>query len=217
MPSSVCQWTLVAFVKKTSLYFDYLKTPEGLAWAHYNMMWPVWSLVQSQRYCVFINTIELYWIATINKYFNMGCMTFRSLYISGVFCKSFLVTAAFFLLSKLHSFQNDTTLIHCDFKYWVISMNVMFKYKLIHLNRDTKYLEEWLESSEVVCLCLSGKLPNKSREDVSGVLQCSRSTDRFLHIMSSSSVMDCVSHRKPLLMWATFQLNLLHSLISSKH
>jgi hypothetical protein len=28
---------------------------------------------------VFINPIELYWIKTINKYFNMGCVTFRSL------------------------------------------------------------------------------------------------------------------------------------------
>jgi hypothetical protein len=27
------------------------------------------------------NPIELYWIATINKYFNMGCVTFRSLCI----------------------------------------------------------------------------------------------------------------------------------------
>jgi hypothetical protein len=27
---------------------------------------------------VFINPDELYWIATINKYFNISCMTFQS-------------------------------------------------------------------------------------------------------------------------------------------
>jgi hypothetical protein len=30
------------------------------------------------RGLLFINPIELYWIATSNKYFNMGCVTFRS-------------------------------------------------------------------------------------------------------------------------------------------
>jgi hypothetical protein len=69
MPGSVRQWTLVALVKKTSLYFDCWKTTDGLARAGYNMTWPAWALVQSQRYCVFINPIELYWITTVNKYF----------------------------------------------------------------------------------------------------------------------------------------------------
>jgi hypothetical protein len=42
------------------------------------MKWPAWAVVQSQRYCVFINPIELYWIATVSKYVNVGCVTFRS-------------------------------------------------------------------------------------------------------------------------------------------
>jgi hypothetical protein len=78
IPGSVRQWTLVALVKKTSLHFDCLKTTDILALAGYNMTWPAWALVWSQRYCMFINQIELYWIVTINKYFNMGCVTFRS-------------------------------------------------------------------------------------------------------------------------------------------
>jgi hypothetical protein len=45
MPSSVQQWTLVAFVKKTSLHIDCLKTTDGLARAGYNMTWPAWALV----------------------------------------------------------------------------------------------------------------------------------------------------------------------------
>jgi hypothetical protein len=48
--------------KKTSLHFDCLKTTDGLAQEGYNMMRPAWALVQSQWYCVFINTIELYWL-----------------------------------------------------------------------------------------------------------------------------------------------------------
>jgi hypothetical protein len=32
----------------------------------------------SQQYCVFINPIKLYWIATVSKYFIMVCMTFQS-------------------------------------------------------------------------------------------------------------------------------------------
>jgi hypothetical protein len=78
MPGSVQQWTFIALVKKTSLHFDCWKTTDRLVRAGYNTMWPAWALVWSQRYCVFINPIELYWIATINKYFNMGCMTFLS-------------------------------------------------------------------------------------------------------------------------------------------
>jgi hypothetical protein len=68
---------IIAFVKKTSLHFDWWKTTDGPARAGYNMTWPVWALVVT-AICVFINPIKLYWIAAINKYFNMGCMTFRS-------------------------------------------------------------------------------------------------------------------------------------------
>jgi hypothetical protein len=78
MPGSVRQWTLIALVKKTSLHFDCRKTTDGLARAGYNVTWPVWALEKSQWYCAFINPIELYWIATINKFFNMGCVTFWS-------------------------------------------------------------------------------------------------------------------------------------------
>jgi hypothetical protein len=36
------------------------------------------GLSYSHSDIVFINPIELYWIATINDYFNTGCVTFRS-------------------------------------------------------------------------------------------------------------------------------------------
>jgi hypothetical protein len=70
--------TFVALVKNKSLQFQCLKTTDGLARAGYNMTWPVWTFMQSQRYYVFINPFELHWIVTISKYFNMGCVTFRS-------------------------------------------------------------------------------------------------------------------------------------------
>jgi hypothetical protein len=79
MPGSVRQWTLVALVKKTSMQFDCLKTTDRLAWAGYNVTWPAWAVLQSQRYfCVFINPFELYWISVMNKYFNVVCGTFRA-------------------------------------------------------------------------------------------------------------------------------------------
>jgi hypothetical protein len=77
MPGSVRQWTLFALVKKTSLPFDCWKTTDGLARAGYNMTWPAWALVVTAM-CVFINPIELYWIAAIYRYFNVGYVTFRS-------------------------------------------------------------------------------------------------------------------------------------------
>jgi hypothetical protein len=84
MPGSVRQWTLFALVKNTSLYLDFWKTTDRLA---------------RRRLCshsdiVFINPVELYWIATINKYFNMDCLTFRSFcvyrkkYISEATCEN---------------------------------------------------------------------------------------------------------------------------------
>jgi hypothetical protein len=39
------------------------------------------GLLFSYNDYVFINPIEMYLNATINKYFNMGCVTFRSLCI----------------------------------------------------------------------------------------------------------------------------------------
>jgi hypothetical protein len=78
MRGAVRQLTLVEPVKKTPMHFDCWKPTHGLARADYNITWPAWDLVYSQRYCVFINPIEFYWITTINKYFNMGCVTFRS-------------------------------------------------------------------------------------------------------------------------------------------
>jgi hypothetical protein len=41
--------------------------------------------------CIYINPVELYWIATINKYFNMGCMTFHSVYIGLHICIYYLL------------------------------------------------------------------------------------------------------------------------------
>jgi hypothetical protein len=86
MPGSVRQWTFFALVKKTSLHFECWKATDRLVRAGYNMTWPPWDLIQSQRYCVFINPVELYWIAAINKYFNMGCVTFGSSCISSHLC-----------------------------------------------------------------------------------------------------------------------------------
>jgi hypothetical protein len=59
MTDSFQQWTLTALVIKTSLYIDCLKTTDGLAW--------------------------LYWIATIHKCFNVGCITSRASIISILF------------------------------------------------------------------------------------------------------------------------------------
>jgi hypothetical protein len=78
MPGSVRQGTVVVLIKKTSLHFNCWKTTDGLAQAGYNVTWPAWDLVQSQRYSLFITPIELYWIAIINKYFNVSCVTFTS-------------------------------------------------------------------------------------------------------------------------------------------
>jgi hypothetical protein len=64
-------------VKKTSLHSDCLQTPDGLGRAGYSITWPAWAVVQSQRYCVFVNAVELYSIATVNKHFKMGSVTFR--------------------------------------------------------------------------------------------------------------------------------------------
>jgi hypothetical protein len=66
MPRIFRQRTLVALVKKTSLHFNCWKTTDELARAGYNMTWSALALVYSQQYCVFINPVELYWIATIN-------------------------------------------------------------------------------------------------------------------------------------------------------
>jgi hypothetical protein len=63
---------------KLYLHFDCWKTIDGLARAGYNMTWPDWALVQSQRYRVVINLIDLYWTANINRYLKMGSMSFRS-------------------------------------------------------------------------------------------------------------------------------------------
>jgi hypothetical protein len=52
MPSSVRQRTLAARVKKSSLYFDYLKTTDEMAPVGYDMKWPPWT-PPVQRYCVY--------------------------------------------------------------------------------------------------------------------------------------------------------------------
>jgi hypothetical protein len=44
-----------------------------------SVRWPAWAVVHSQRYCTFISSVELHWLAAINKYCNMGSVTFRSL------------------------------------------------------------------------------------------------------------------------------------------
>jgi hypothetical protein len=80
MPGSVRQWKLVALEKKTSLHLDCWKITDGLAQAGCNMTWPAWAITVAAILCV-LYPIEFYWIATINKYFNMGCVTFRSLCI----------------------------------------------------------------------------------------------------------------------------------------
>jgi hypothetical protein len=86
MPGTVQKWTLVAPVKKT-----FLKTTDGLEWAGCNMIWPAWALVWSQQCCLFFSPVELYWIATINRYFNMGCVTFWSLCVSIVSQQQYFV------------------------------------------------------------------------------------------------------------------------------
>jgi hypothetical protein len=50
------------------------------------------GLLYSQSNTVFINPIELYWIAAINKYFKTGSVTFRSL------CMKVLASLTSFLL-----------------------------------------------------------------------------------------------------------------------
>jgi hypothetical protein len=80
-------------VKKTSFWLHPLKTAEGLAPTGYNMASPAWAVVQSQRHCVCINAVELFWISAIGKCFIIGCPTFRSpcrifpKYLSGVVYK----------------------------------------------------------------------------------------------------------------------------------
>jgi hypothetical protein len=56
LPGSFRQWTVVAFMRNTSLH-----------------------LTADNWRTVFRNPVELYWIPAINKYFNIGCLTFRSL------------------------------------------------------------------------------------------------------------------------------------------
>jgi hypothetical protein len=65
---------------KDILALDCWKTTDGPARSGYNMVWPVWALAWSQWYCVFVNPVEMYWTATTKRYFNVGCVTFRSTY-----------------------------------------------------------------------------------------------------------------------------------------
>jgi hypothetical protein len=54
------------------------------------MTGPVWAAVQSQRYRVFINPIEFYCSAGIDKYFGFGFCDFAiSLHLSYEFLVSF--------------------------------------------------------------------------------------------------------------------------------
>jgi hypothetical protein len=57
-------------VKKTSPHFDSLQTTDGLAPAGCSMTWP-------ERYCVFVNAVELYRILTTSKCFIMVFVTSR--------------------------------------------------------------------------------------------------------------------------------------------
>jgi hypothetical protein len=80
MPVSVQQWTSVALEKKTFFHSDCSNTTGRPAQADYNMNMTC-GLLYSHSDIVFIDPIELYWIATINKYFNMRCVTFQTLCI----------------------------------------------------------------------------------------------------------------------------------------
>jgi hypothetical protein len=75
---SVLQWTFVELTKNTTLHFDCWRTTDGLARAGYNLTWPAWASVQSQRHLLFINPVALSSTATINKNFNVCYVTFRS-------------------------------------------------------------------------------------------------------------------------------------------
>jgi hypothetical protein len=67
--------------ENTSFLFDRLKTTDGLAQASYNMTWPAWALVQSQRYCVFMNPVELYWTWATSKFLTwVACLFSYSVY-----------------------------------------------------------------------------------------------------------------------------------------
>jgi hypothetical protein len=61
--------------EKDILSLRLLKATDGMARAGYNMTWPEWALVYSHGCCVFIYPFAMYWIATINKRFNLGSIT----------------------------------------------------------------------------------------------------------------------------------------------
>lgn len=105
-------------VYSNSLFSSCLVQPgeQVTQWAGNDYMTsPAWAIVQSQRYNVLINPVELYWIEIINKCFNMGSVTFHSLCI--VLCtKTLFITSNFFRKNyvlkydhkvKLHWFQNN--------------------------------------------------------------------------------------------------------------
>jgi hypothetical protein len=98
---SVRQWTQAALVKKPSFLFDSSKTTDGLAW-------PAWAVVQSQRYCGFVNSVELYCTATISERFNSGCVTFPS----AVFLLSHVYSSWYFLgAANLSLLSSDPGLV----------------------------------------------------------------------------------------------------------
>jgi hypothetical protein len=77
MPGSVRRRTLVALVKKISLPFYCWKKLTD--WREQVTTWPdLCGLLNSHSDVVCFYPVEFYWIATINNYFNMGCVTFRS-------------------------------------------------------------------------------------------------------------------------------------------
>jgi hypothetical protein len=84
MPGSVRQWTLVALVKKTDilplrLFEDNWRT--GASRLQHDVTCVVGSCHSD---IVFFYPIELYWITTIEEYFYMGCVTFRSPVLSSI-------------------------------------------------------------------------------------------------------------------------------------
>jgi hypothetical protein len=88
------EWTLVALVKNTCTSTVWRQMTD---WSEQVTTWRASDIE------LFVNPTVLYWIATINKYFDMGCVTFRSPCISTLSCIFELVNARCFRCRKLIS------------------------------------------------------------------------------------------------------------------
>jgi hypothetical protein len=119
MPDSVWQWTLVKKgILALRLFEDNWRT--GASRLQHDVTC-VCSCIVTAMY-VFMNPIELYWIATINKYFNMVCLTFRSPCISWQTAhyaiRSFVLCCTFFVAVCFNIFEIWYCKFSC-FGLWV--------------------------------------------------------------------------------------------------